>query len=214
MSGPSISVKHNLILEACVDTYGQAYRAVQAGANRIELCSRLDQDGLTPDFRLAELVKANLQVPIRPMIRNENSFNLTDLDEIVSQISTFKNIGVEGFVFGFLDENNEPLYDVIEYLSKHCAPHKVVFHKAIDATDDPIGVLKRLMEVGIDAVLTSGGAPTAEKGVKVLAQMQDLCKNKVELVVAGKVSPGNIELLHQQIGSQFYHGRRIVGDIA
>ena len=39
-----------LIKEACVETVEQAIKAEKNGADQIELCSRLDLDGLTPDF--------------------------------------------------------------------------------------------------------------------------------------------------------------------
>ena len=43
---------NNLILEACVETLEESMRAEQNGADRLELCSRLDLDGLTPDVDL------------------------------------------------------------------------------------------------------------------------------------------------------------------
>ena len=43
-----------LIKESCVETYDEAMNAESQGADRIELCSRLDLDGLTPS---KELVK-------------------------------------------------------------------------------------------------------------------------------------------------------------
>ena len=43
-----------LILESCVETYEEAIKVERGGANRIELCSRLDLGGLTPS---KELVK-------------------------------------------------------------------------------------------------------------------------------------------------------------
>ena len=41
--------KTDILLEACVETLSEAKNAVKFGANRIELCSHLDLDGLTPD---------------------------------------------------------------------------------------------------------------------------------------------------------------------
>ena len=39
-----------VVKEVCVDNLKDAVRAYEAGANRIEYCSDLDQDGLTPDL--------------------------------------------------------------------------------------------------------------------------------------------------------------------
>ena len=38
-----------IIKEACVDTLKDAIEAEKNGADRIELCSRLDLEGLTPE---------------------------------------------------------------------------------------------------------------------------------------------------------------------
>ena len=37
-----------MLVEACVETLEEALQAEKNGAHRIELCSRLDLDGLTP----------------------------------------------------------------------------------------------------------------------------------------------------------------------
>ena len=39
-----------VVKEVCVDNLKDAVRAYEAGANRIEYCSDLDQDGLTPNL--------------------------------------------------------------------------------------------------------------------------------------------------------------------
>ena len=46
--------------EACVESYEEAVRAKDLGANRIELCSRLDLDGLTPARKTILDVKNNV----------------------------------------------------------------------------------------------------------------------------------------------------------
>ena len=41
-----------IIKEVCVDSLEEALKAEKNGANRIELCGRLDLDGLTPSREL------------------------------------------------------------------------------------------------------------------------------------------------------------------
>ena len=45
-----------IIKEACVDTLKDAIEAEKNGADRIELCSRLDLEGLTPEKILIDNV--------------------------------------------------------------------------------------------------------------------------------------------------------------
>ncbi len=47
-------MKEKLLLEACVESLNEAILAEKLGAHRLELCSRLDLDGLTPDYNLIE----------------------------------------------------------------------------------------------------------------------------------------------------------------
>ena len=42
----------NFTKEACVDNIDDAINVEKNGANQIELCSRLDLDGLTPNKKL------------------------------------------------------------------------------------------------------------------------------------------------------------------
>lgn len=42
--------KYNYIKEACVEGLTQSINAENKGADRLELCARLDLDGLTPDI--------------------------------------------------------------------------------------------------------------------------------------------------------------------
>ncbi len=68
--------------------------------------------------------------------------------------------------------------------------------------------------IGLHSVLTSGGAPTAQEGLKILEQMIAVTADDLEIIVAGKVTPQNIHELHGQLGSKAYHGRKIVGDLS
>ena len=50
-------------LEACVESYDQAIRAFQAGADRIEICSKLETEGMTPGYDLVEKIIRRDQYP-------------------------------------------------------------------------------------------------------------------------------------------------------
>lgn len=58
-----------LILEACVDSLPQALRAQALGAHRIELCSRLDLDGLSPSPQTILAALSQLKIGVKVMIR-------------------------------------------------------------------------------------------------------------------------------------------------
>ena len=59
----------NIIKEACVESLEQAIVAEERKADRVELCSRLDLDGLTPDRNKIERTMNLLSIPVKVMIR-------------------------------------------------------------------------------------------------------------------------------------------------
>ena len=60
--------KIDLILESCVETYEEAIKVESRGANRIELCSRIDLGGLTPSKELAKKLVNELKLILKYFI--------------------------------------------------------------------------------------------------------------------------------------------------
>tara|TARA_B100000963_G_scaffold261162_1_gene229369 strand:+ start:973 stop:1602 length:630 start_codon:yes stop_codon:yes gene_type:complete len=201
--------------EVCVDNIKDAMRAVDLGANRIEYCSKLNEEGLTPDIEDVKYLLKNINIPLRIMIRpHSKSFNYseTDISRMLRDISTFKKIDIDGIVIGCLNKDDEIDLKKINLLIEKARPLKVIFHKAIDITSDPLKSLKNLIKYSnINGVLTSGGFKKAEDGVKLLKKMLEICPINFELIIAGKITSQNINKLNQKLSAKFYHGKKIVG---
>ena len=201
--------------EVCVDNIKDAMRAVDLGANRIEYCSKLNEEGLTPNVEDVKYLLKNINIPIRIMIRpHSKSFNYseTDISVMLRDISTFKKIDIDGIVIGCLNKDDEIDLKKINLLIEKARPLKVIFHKAIDITSDPLKSLKNLIKYSnINGVLTSGGFKKAEDGVKLLKKMLDICPINFELIIAGKITLENINKINQKLSAKFYHGKKIVG---
>ena len=201
--------------EVCVDNVKDAMRAVDLGANRIEYCSKLSEEGLTPDIEDVKYLLKNINIPLRIMIRpHSKSFNYSekDISIMLRDISAFKKIDIDGIVIGCLNKDDEIDLKKINLLIEKAKPLKVIFHKAIDITSDPLKSLKNLIKnSNIDGVLTSGGFERAEDGVKLLKKMLDICPINFELIIAGKITSENINKINQKLSAKFYHGKKIVG---
>lgn len=206
----------NYLKEACVENLSQVLQAQKKGADRVELCDRLDLDGTTPP---RELIKAAMEtgIPVRVMIRPRGGdFIYTDeeLEEMENSILFCREMGVEGVVFGIQKEDGILNYERIQKLAKIASPLKVVVHKAIDSTPDPVDAVRKLLEIReVSSILTSGGMETAFEGKDNLKKMIEIADGQIEIVVAGKVTNDNIEQLHQYLHSSAYHGKRIVGEL-
>ena len=207
----------DFIKEACVDTVKDAVHAFNSGADRIEFCSNLDEDGLTPKTDDLILIKKLVSIPIRVMIRPHSKsfvYNEMDIEIMKNTIDLCKQFDFDGVVFGCLNRDNELNMNLIKDLANYAKPLNVIIHKAIDITLSPVESLKKLIKLKtINGVLSSGGAANAEMGSSTLKQMVKLSPKNFEIIVAGKVTNINLELIHKKIGSSFYHGRKIVGEL-
>ena len=202
------------IKEACVDSLEDAINAEKNGANRIELCGRLDLDGLTPSKKLIKNTFSALKIPIRVMIRPKHPSFVYSEDEInimIEDINFCKRLGLDGVVFGCLDQNSN--FDMIQInkLSKAAKPLNVIIHKAIDSTSSVIDSLSLISSNrNINGVLTSGGERFAINAVEILKKMLDLVPDSFEIISAGGITYENFDKLHSQIEGKYYHGKKII----
>jgi len=207
-------MENTLIFEACVETLEDALVAEKRGANRIELCSALDQDGLTPSAELTDQCLQHLSIPVMAMVRPRGGnfvYTEEEIIEMEQEIAFFKQIGVAGVVFGLLTD--EGAIDTIntQRLASLAFPLEVTFHKAIDYTADLMKSFQQLNTIdGITRVLTSGGMDTAWNGRWVLKAMNDFPERRIEIIAAGKVLPENRMQIVDFVGVNELHGKRIV----
>ena len=206
-----------VVKEACVDNIQDAINAFKKGADRIEFCSNLEEDGLTPSNDDLIYLKKSISIPVRVMVRpHSNSFNYND-DDLIQMKETIefcKNQKFDGVVFGCLDDDNELDLNKIKYLADFAKPLNVIIHKAIDLTSSPVNSLMKLLEIdNVNGVLSSGGFETAELGTEVLKKMINISPNEFEIISAGKITNQNFKILHEKIDGKFYHGRKIVGEL-
>ncbi len=203
-----------LIFEACVETLEDALAAEKRGANRIELCSALDQDGLTPSPELTKQCVQNLTIPVMAMVRPRGGnfvYSETEILQMEAEIEFFKQSGVAGVVFGLLTDDGAVDVENTRRLAKLASPLEVTFHKAIDYSNDILKSFQELNAIdGITRVLTSGGMDTAWNGRLILKQMQDLPNRRIKIIAAGKVLPENRNQIAEFTAATELHGKRIV----
>ena len=77
---------------------------------------------------------------------------------------------------------------------------EAVFHRAFDCVKDPYQTIEKLIEMGIDRILTSGGKEKAPEGVKLLGELQKAYGEKIQLLAGSGVNAGNAKELMEQMG--------------
>jgi len=207
----------NIVKEACVERLDEAILAEKNGADRIELCSGLDLDGLTPHRNMIKDVINSVKIPVKVMIRPRGGnfvYHDQELDVMKDDILYCKRLNVSGIVLGTLKEDKTVNLRATRLLSDMATGLEITFHKAIDEVSSIFTELDRLRKTqAVTNILTSGGADSAMKGSDILKEMVNRYNGQLTIIAAGKITEQNIIQVHESIGAQEYHGRKIVGDL-
>ena len=207
----------NIVKEACVERLDEAILAEKNGAHRIELCSRLDLDGLTPHRNMIKDVINSVKIPVKVMIRPRAGnfiYHVQELDIMKDDILYCKRVNASGIVLGVLKEDKTVDLIATRLLSDVAAGLEITFHKAIDEVGSIFTEIDRLRNIQeVTSILTSGAANSAMEGSDTLKEMVTRYKGQLTIIAAGKITEQNIVKVHELIGAQEYHGRKIVGDL-
>ena len=206
----------NFTKEACVDNIHDAINVEKNGADQIELCSRLDLDGLTPSKKLILQTIRAVSVPIKVMIRSrpgDFTYNQDDINTMLESIRFCLKNGINDIAFGALNSKRKIDEKNINQIISRYKELNITFHKAIDLVDNQIDEIKKLLKFNqIKAILTSGGQKNAIEGQENIKKLFECFKNKIDIIAAGKITNKNITKIHNTLGLKIYHGKKIVNN--
>tara|TARA_B100001996_G_scaffold303850_1_gene244677 strand:+ start:28 stop:660 length:633 start_codon:yes stop_codon:yes gene_type:complete len=207
-----------VFIECCLESLNEAISAEKKGANQIELCRNLIDDGLTPDYKLVRTVINSVLIPVKIMVRpRKGNFIYSDEEmvQIKDQISTFKSIGVTQIVFGALNKHRVVDIDHTKRAIEWSYPMQITFHKAIDYSNNFFDDIESLINLGgIDSILTSGKASTAKAGSSILREAIKNYGEDIKIISAGKITDKNLNNIHKLINGKYYHGKNILGNLS
>ena len=200
-------------LEACVGNYKEGKRAEELGANRIELCDNLAQGGTTPSYGTILQCKKDINIDINVIIRPRGGnfvYSKEELSIMKNDIKLCKDIGVTGVVFGFLKEDNTLDYETTKEFVELAKPLSVTFHMAFDEIENKFDALDKLIDLGVDRVLTKGGLDNAFKNKDTLKELVEHAKDKIIILQGGGVTKDNFLALKDYTNAREFHGTKIV----
>jgi copper homeostasis protein len=200
------------LVEAAVENLDSALAAERAGADRIELCDNLSEGGTTPDGGLIAAIVARIRLPVFVLIRpraGDFVYSTSEFDVMVRDIELTRTMGIAGIVTGALDASGRVDVKRTRSLVKAAGGLPVTFHRAIDSTADLPAALDDSIEAGVTRVLTSGGAPTAREGVKVIAALVLQGRERVSIIAGGGIREHNVREVIARTGAREVHGRLV-----
>jgi copper homeostasis protein len=198
------------LVEACVGSLAEAITAEQAGANRLELCDRLDVGGTTPSASLIDEVKRRVRIPVAVMIRPRGGafvHTAAELEQMCSDIDMARAHAADLLVIGVLDTRGRVDASRTRELVERAGSTPVTFHRAFDEVEDYAKALETLIDTGISRVLTGGGPASAIEGVGRLARLVSQSAGRIEIMAGGKVRRHNVRAIVDESGVREVHAR-------
>ena len=186
--------------------------AQKNGADRVELCAEMEVGGTTPNFEITKEVKDLITIDLNVMIRPRGGnfvYSDSEFQQMKNEILQFKEIGVNGFVFGILTENNSINTIQNKELVELAKPFPCTFHRAFDEISDAFQSLEDIIECGFKTILTSGQKPNVLKGVNRLAELVSKANNRITIMPGGGLRSSNIEFIQEKTEATFYHSSAI-----
>lgn len=196
------------VIEICLEDAVSVIAAEKGGADRVELCSDLFEGGLTPTIGTVRTVKRNTHIPFNCMIRPRGGdFCYSDIEfEVMKEdIRAFKAEGVNGIVFGILTPEGEVDMERSRELIELARPLSVTFHRAFDMTRDAFSSLEKLIDLGVDRVLTSGQEATVPEGADLLAELVEKAGDRIIVMPGCGITERNFAKLQRIIKAKEYH---------
>lgn len=196
------------LLEVCVDSLESLDAAQAGGADRIELCARLDQGGLSPWPELLKAARARARLPMHVMVRSRAGdyvYTWDELEDMAQQVEELKTLKVNGVVFGALTADGDVAREMTEEIVRLAAPLPVTFHRAFDTVRDPRASLEALVALGVKRVLTTGGRANAYAGREALRELVTLARGRIVVMAGGGVRSHNVRAILEQSGVTEVH---------
>ena len=185
------------LLEVCVDSLDSARAAIRGGADRLELCSALAIGGLTPYTALLEQIRQESNIPIRCLMRPRAGDFLYTKEEILQmarQIDVLHQAGASGFVIGCLTPDGDLDAAAMQPLLTASQGAGLTLHRCIDVSRDLAKTYLQAGELGIDTVLTSGGAGNCRAGSLLIGKLLELhTQGGPEVLIGAGVNASVIE---------------------
>lgn len=191
-----------VLLEAPVFNLQGALEAAQFGIDRLELCANFPEGGETPSAGMLRFLKSEINIPVFVMIRPRGGdfvFSQKELIVMKQDIQLLGELGADGFVFGILDEHGKVNESACERLLRAAGSRPCTFHRAFDASADLDDSLEKIIRLGFQRILTSGGRNSLTEGLPVIQDLLQKAKDRIIIMPGGGTKAEHVPILKQSV---------------
>jgi copper homeostasis protein len=207
-----------ILFEVCAETMEACLAARDGGADRIELCSELNEGGLTPSSELMREAVLQSGLPVHGMVRPRGGdfvYSPSEVATMAEEIRQMKALGASGVVLGLLHPDFTVDVETTCKLVQVARPMEVTFHRAFDETVSLEQALEDVIASGCDRVLTSGGESDVLRGAEALARLVAQAGDRIDVAVGGGLRLENAARVARVTQAKHFHGSlRICGAMA
>ncbi|CAM3995519.1 copper homeostasis protein CutC [Flavobacterium antarcticum] len=199
-------------LEIACFNLQSALIAQENGADRVELCAEINLGGTTPSIEIIQQAKAHLSIDVYVMIRPRGGnfvYSNEEFQQMKSEIEARKELAVNGFVYGILNEDNSVNIEKNSELVNLAKPIPCTFHRAFDEVDNYKTALEDVILCGFSTMLTSGTFPNVMEGKEVLKELVLQANDRITIMPGGGLRSTNISEFDELVNANFYHSSAI-----
>lgn len=176
-------------LEIAATSFEDAIKAVEGGADSLEISRNLPNGGLTPSVEVVHVILAEVNIPVHVIVRphaRDFCYTEREIAEILHDSRLFAQMGVASVVFGAVTAEDQLDTALIQKVAEVAAPTPLTVHRALDGCADPEAALKALIGV-VPRILTSGPAITAWDGRDVTRRWVEHYGRHFQFVLSGGI---------------------------
>ena len=208
-------------IEVCCPDLASVKRAIDGRADRIELCTALELDGLTPsreEIREAVALCHANGVKVHVLVRSREGnfvYNENEVRQMSDEIVMSLEEGADGIVIGALTEDGAldiPTCQKWIAVAKEWQKEQgraelgITFHRAFDVCSNPMQALEEIIAMGCNRLLTSGQEPSAVKGIPMLKKLVEASEGRLCVLAGAGVSAENYMQIVEEAGVTEVHG--------
>lgn len=196
-----------MLLEIAVFNLPSLSVALQAGADRIELCEAYRLGGVTPCLEMLEAASSIKGIDIFPIVRPRGGdFIYTDAEftQMKQDVLRIRTLGFRGVVLGLLTPDREIDEDRTQALVKLADPMEVTFHRAFDHAQNPFESMETIIRCGCRRILTSGQASTAFEGRFQLKQLISKASGRIVIMPGGGIRSSLIDQMAEVHANEWH----------
>jgi copper homeostasis protein len=203
------SLMPKIVFELCAESVDACLIAREGGAARIELCSALSEDGVTPSHALIREAVEKSGLPVHVLLRPRSGnfvYTSAELDVMRGDVEHARTLGASGIVIGMLRPDGHVDTELTREFVTLAGSLEVTFNRAFDRTVSLEQALEDIISTGCGRVLTSGGRDDVFAGADCLSRLVAQSSGRIDIAVGGGLRIHNAQEVARRTGARHFHG--------